>query len=87
MAPLIKCIAHYDNLELFYAIPKFSYHRIRKNKNPEILTRSVKHRGQGFEIKIFPALIEDNEGNTWSCHSGRREELVIEALNIWQLNN
>ena len=69
-----------NNLELFDAIPKFSYHRIRKNKNPEILTRSFKHRGQGFEIKLIPALIEDKEGNTWSCHSGRREELVLEAL-------
>ena len=66
-------------VELFDAIPKFVFARLRKKKIIEILTRNFQHRGEHYQLELKPAAIKTDEGD-FLMFPGEREELVLRAL-------
>ena len=66
-------------VELFDALPKFVFARLRKKKLIEILTRRFQHRGEHYELELKPAAIKTEEG-AFLMFPGEREELVLRAL-------
>ena len=66
-------------VELFDAIPKFVFARLRKKKIIEILTRDFQHRGERYQLELQPAAVKTEDG-AFLMFPGEREELVLRAL-------
>ncbi len=66
-------------VELFDAIPKFVFAKLRKKKTIEILARQFQHRGEHFQLELQPATVKTADG-AFLMFPGEREELVLRAL-------
>ena len=66
-------------VELFDAIPKFVFAKIRRKKTIQVLTREFEHRGEHYRLKLQGATIE-TAGDAFLIFPGEREELVLRAL-------
>jgi len=84
--------SEYSNtIELYDALPKFVWASsdIDKSKN-NVITRQFKSRGNNYQLKLKPAVIErkNGAGDTVSVlvYPGAREEIVEEALRKFAVN-
>ena len=66
-------------VELFDAIPKFVFAKIRRKKTIQVLTREFEHRGEHYRLKLQGATIETGN-DAFLIFPGEREELVLRAL-------
>lgn len=69
-----------QSLEFFDALPKYNYHRVAKTKTPILHRKTLSHRQKDYKITLYPAVIEDKEGQSWNAHAGKREEMVMNVL-------
>ena len=85
--------SEYSNtIELYDALPKFVWSStdVNKTKN-NVITRQYKSRGNNYEVKLKPAVIErrnPSTGETFSAlvYPGPREEIIEEALRKFAVN-
>lgn len=85
--------SEYSNtIELYDALPKFvwSSTEVDKTKN-NVITRQYKSRGNNYEVKLKPAVVERRNpgtGETVSAlvYPGPREEIIEEALRKFAVN-
>ncbi len=85
--------SEYSNtIELYDALPKFvwSSTEVDKTKN-NVITRQYKSRGNNYEVKLKPAVVERRNPGTGETVSvliypGPREEIIEEALRKFAVN-
>jgi hypothetical protein len=66
-------------VELFDAIPKFVFAKLRRKKTLEFLVRQFEHRGEHYQLELKPAAVKTADG-PFLIFPGEREELVLRAL-------
>ena len=66
-------------VELFDAIPKFVFAKLKRKKTIEFLVRRFEHRGEHYQLELKPAAVKTPDG-PFLLFPGEREELVLRAL-------
>lgn len=80
-------------IELWDALPKYatSSRKMTQMRTKEgfldIIEHTFIHKGQSYNVKISPALVQDKEGKTKAYYPSSDEELIEEALRKISLEN
>lgn len=85
--PLSRRGEYSNTIEIYDSLPKYVWEQARElsDLSQAVITRKCWVRGNEYQIKIKPALIEKNN-STVLIYAGQREELVEDALRKLAVN-